>query len=143
MHTSFDQMRGKIRQKAITQDIEISHRSVESVKFYSMPLSANDDDNTIHPTAYYTAEQAKKVQAILERYKLDSSEGYDVLIDSGASAWLTDDINDFVEPPSMIGAPKGVDRIGKGLVVKGKGRARMKLINVKVKVVEKGRESSL
>ena len=66
----------------------------------------------------------------MERYKLDSSEGYDVLIDSGASAWLTDNINDFVETPSMIGAPKGVDGIGKGLVVKGKGRARMKLIDV-------------
>ena len=130
MYASFEKMRWKIRRKAIIQEIEFSLKSVESLKFHSVSLSANKDDKTINPTAHYTVEQAKKVQAILERYKLDSSEGYDVLIDSGASAWLTDDINDFVEPPTMLGAPKGVDGIGKGLIVKGKGRARMKLIDV-------------
>mmetsp|Transcript_31542 Transcript_31542/g.45951 ORF Transcript_31542/g.45951 Transcript_31542/m.45951 type:complete len:435 (+) Transcript_31542:3617-4921(+) len=130
MYASFEKMRCKIRRKAIIQEIEFSLKSVESLKFHSVSLSANEDDKTINPTAHYTVEQAKKVQAILERYKLDSSEGYDVLIDSGASTWLTDDINDFVEPPTMLGAPKGVDGIGKGLIVKGKGRARMKLIDV-------------
>ena len=86
MHTSFAKMREKIRNKAIIHEIEFRLKSVNSLQFHSMPLSANDDNNTIHPTAHYTVEQAKKVQAILERYKLDSSEGYDVLIDSGASA---------------------------------------------------------
>ena len=112
------------------QQIQISLKSVESLKFNSVSLHTNEDDNSINSTAYYTIEQAKQVKALLEQYQLDSNDGYDVLIDSGASTWLSDDINDFVEPPTMIGAPKAVDGIGKGLIVKGKGRARMKLIDV-------------
>ena len=52
------------------------------------------------------------------------------MIDSGASISITDDINNFVTPPTPFNCPSHIEGIGKGLSVAGRGRVSWDVVDV-------------
>ena len=87
-------------------------------------------DDEFYNTAYLSEAQATSLRTLLSHlHSTGTLNRPSLVIDCGASISITDDISDFISPPSPINCPSHIDGIGKGLSVAGRGRVEWKVVD--------------
>ena len=87
-------------------------------------------DDEFYNTAYLSEAQATSLRSLLSHlHSTGTLNRPSLVIDCGASISITDDISDFISPPSPINCPSHIDGIGKGLSVAGRGRVEWKVVD--------------
>ena len=82
-------------------------------------------DNDIYNNAYLSKAQATSLRSLLSHlHSTGTLNCPSLVIDCGASISITNDISDFISPPSPINCPSHIDGIGKGLSVAGRSRVK-------------------
>ena len=92
------------------------------------PMSIHNDD--ILDTALLSETQAASLRSLLTNFHSTGTLNRPSLVlDSGASISITDDLNDFISPPSPLNCPSHIEGIGKGLSVAGRGRVKWEVVD--------------
>ena len=92
------------------------------------PMSIHNDD--ILDTALLSETQAASLRSLLSNFHSTGTLNRPSLVlDSGASISITDDLNDFISPPSPLNCPSHIEGIGKGLSVAGRGRVKWEVVD--------------